>query len=80
MALPALVVLLLLLGLLPPFRLDEEALEEPREFAEQTDATPEGARLVVVLTVTFGLCIGEVNGVVGDAEARIGPSGFCACC
>ena len=61
----ALVVLWLLL--LPPFRLEEEALEDPRELVEQTEAD--------ATLVSLGLCIVEVIGAAVEPEGR---SGFCA--
>lgn len=61
---------IVLLLLLPPlFRLEDEALEEPREFAEHTDSTPECATLTAAVAA-FGLCI---VGAAGEAEGTKGP-------
>mgnify|MGYP006888801622 CR=1 FL=1 len=54
----------LLLLLLPPFHLEEEALEDPRELAEQTEAD--------ATLVTLVLCNVEVIGAAGEPEGRSG--------
>jgi len=82
-ALPTLVVQLLLLLL--PLRLEDEALDE---VAEQTDITPDGAMAVLfVVAIIFACSIGEDMGTGDSAESRRGPSIFCvesepvpACC
>lgn len=63
--LPALPPLILLLLLTPLFRLEAEALEEPRELAEQTEATADGATLT-----------DDAIGGAGEAEGTMGPIAF----
>jgi hypothetical protein len=65
--LPTLAMLLLLL----PFhlRLEDEALDEPRELAEQTEATPDDATAIALVAL-----VTEGRGPAGDADSKMGPT------